>query len=120
MPHAMTMKWQGGEHPFLLRIGELRVLDDRLTDGAMAAFARLRVLRPKFNDVYEVVRQGLIGGGMPDREASALVAMLEEQHGIGPMVPLAQSILFQAFYRREETEEPGEMSRPEKAQNPVG
>jgi hypothetical protein len=120
MGHGITIKWQGGEHPFLLRIAELRTLDDRLTDGAMAAFARLRIMKPRFNDVYEVVRQGLIGGGMPDREASSLVEMIEEQHGLGPMVPLAQQILFQAFYRREDDEEAGEKTRPEKAQPPVG
>jgi len=119
MPHGVEMKWQGGEHPFLLRIGELRALDDRLQDGAMAAAMRLRYLRPKFNDVYEVVRQGLIGGGMAEKEASALVAMVEEQHGIGPLVTLAQAVLLQAFYRREEDDEPGETTRPETAQTPV-
>jgi hypothetical protein len=119
MPHGIEMKWQGGEHPFLLRIGELRSLDDRLQDGAMAAFMRLRNLCPRFNDVYEVVRQGLIGGGMPEKEASSLVAMIEEQSGIGPMVPLAQAILLQAFYRREESEDSGEMTRPMEAQPTV-
>ena len=120
MPHAIEMKWQGGEHPFLLRIGELRALDDRLQDGAMAAFHRLRLIKPKFNDVYEVVRQGLIGGGMEDKAASALVAMIEEQHGIGSMIPLAQAVLFQAFYRREEDEDAGETTRLEKAPPPAG
>ena len=115
MGHGLHILWQGGELPFLLRIGELRTLDDRLADGAMAAFNRLRLVKPRFNDVYEVVRQGLIGGGMVEREASALVAMIEEQHGIGPMVPLAQQILFQAFYRREDDEDAGEMTRPETA-----
>jgi hypothetical protein len=119
MAHAVQMKWQGGEHAFLLRIGELRALDDRLKDGAMAAFLRLRTLKPNLNDVYEVVRQALIGGGMAEREASSLVAMIEDQHGIGAMVPLAQAVLFQAFYRREESDEPGETTRPETAQTPV-
>lgn len=119
MPHGITMKWQGGEHPFLLRIGELRTLDDRLQDGAMAAAMRLRMLRPKFNDVYEVVRQGLIGGGMSEKEASILVQTIEEQHGIGPMVPLAQAVLLQAFYRREDDDDAGETTRPMEAQQPV-
>ncbi len=119
MPHGTQMKWQGGEHPFLLRIGELRALDDRLQEGAMAAAMRLRSLRPKFNDVYEVVRQGLIGGGMDAKDASTLVAMVEEQHGIGPMVPLAQAVLLQAFYRREEADDTGETTRPETAPAPV-
>lgn len=119
MAGAITLKWQGGEHPFLLRIGELRTLDDRLLDGAMAASGRLRLLKPRFNDVYEVVRQGLIGGGMPEREASILVETVEAQSGIGPMVPLAQAILLQAFYRREEDEDPGEKTRPETAHPPV-
>jgi hypothetical protein len=120
MGHGITIKWQGGEHPFLLRIGELRTLDDRLQDGAMAAFTRLRLVKPRFSDVYEVVRQGLIGGGMSDRDASSLVAMIEEQHGLGPMIPLAQQILFQAFYRREDDDDAGEKNRPERAQPPVG
>lgn len=119
MGGSITLKWQGGEHSFLLRIGELRALDDRLYEGAMAASGRLRLLKPRFNDVYEVVRQGLIGGGMPEREASILVETVESQSGIGPLVPLAQAILLQAFYRQEE-EDSGEKTRPEKtAQPPV-
>jgi hypothetical protein len=111
MARPLEMQWQGGEHPFLLRIGELRAIDDRVQDGAMAAFGRLRAMRPRFDDVYEVVRQGLIGGGMASRDAANLVAKIEEQHGLGPMIPLAQAILFQAFYRREEDEDAGEMNR---------
>lgn len=107
------MVWAGGEHPFLLRIGELRAVDDACQDGAYAAWERLIRKRPKFDDVYEVVRLGLIGGGMDQKEAEQLMRKAESQVGIGDMISLATLILFSAFHRREESETPGELQGAE-------
>lgn len=105
MAQPEVILWAGGEHPFLLRIGELRAIDDRCRDGAFAAWGRLIARQPRFDDVYEVVRLGLIGGGMPAEEARALVAKVEDQHGLGEMLPTATLVLFRAFHRREEVDD---------------
>lgn len=120
MAQPALIKWQGGEHAFLLRIGELRAIDDRVQDGAMAAWFRLRSARPRFDDVFEVLRQGLIGGGMESREASRLMEKIEDQHGLGPLIPTAAEILFRAFHRREEGDEAGETSRPTESPTAAG
>lgn len=120
MAQPAMIKWQGGEHAFLLRIGELRAIDDRVQDGAMAAMTRLRLIKYRFDDVYEVVRQGLIGGGMDLREAGRLVERIEAQHGIGTMAPLATEILFRAFHRREDDDEAGEPNRLTESPTPAG
>lgn len=105
MAQARLINWAGGEHEFLLRIGELRALDDRCEGGAMAAWLRLRTLTPRFDDVFETVRQGLIGAGMSKLDATRLVEKIEDQRGLGPMIPLATEILFRAFHRREEVDD---------------
>ena len=120
MAQPEVITWQGGEHAFLLRIGELRAIDDRVQDGAMAAMARLRLMRPRFDDVFEGVRQGLIGGGMEQREAGRLVTKVEEQHGIGPMIPLAATLLSLAFFRREVDDGAGEPNRPTESPTAAG
>jgi hypothetical protein len=104
LPNVLV--WAGGEHPFLLRIGELRAIDDACDGGAYAAWERLVSRRPRFDDVYEVVRLGLIGGGMDTKDAGKLVAKVEAQSGIGEMLSLATLILFRAFHRREDDAPP--------------
>lgn len=113
MAEPIEMIWAGGEHPFLLRIGELRAVDDRCSGGAFAAWGRLLARRPFVDDVYEVIRLGLIGGGMKAEDAKVLVAKAEDQVGIGDLMPIAAAVLFRAFHRREESEaEEGEQKAP--------
>lgn len=118
MASPETIIWAGGEHPFLLRIGELRSLDDRCEGGAFAAWSRLVARSPRFDDVYETIRLGLIGGGMADKDARQLVAKVEDQSGLGEMLPTATLVLFRAFHRREEGEDdPGERQAAETPQS---
>jgi hypothetical protein len=108
MAKPVTINWAGGEHEFLLRIGEIRALDDKCDGGAFAAWYRLRGLSPRFDDVYETVRLGLVGGGMASADAAKLVAKVEDQSGIGEMIPAATEILFRAFHRTEGEDAVGE------------
>lgn len=98
--------WPGGEHAFRLRIGELRALDDICIGGVFAAHARLSGLQPRLDDVLETVRLGLIGGGMAQDQARALVKRVEEEVGFGYLIPLAVKVLGAGFYRREAVEAP--------------
>lgn len=100
---AVELNWVGGEHPFHLRIGELRRLDDACKDGVYAAFGRMGAMQPRVDDVLETIRLGLIGGGMDKDEAAKLTRKAEEQYGVGDLIVTARTVLFMAFHRREET-----------------
>ena len=108
----IRLQWIGGEHDFALDIGQMRALQTACDAGPEQILRRMTAGHWRVNDLFDTIRLGLIGGGMAEKEASALVAMVEEQHGIGPLVPLAQAVLLQAFYRREVDDESGEMTRP--------
>ena len=66
---ARTIVWRGGEHPFLLRIGELRALENACDLGSRMILLQLMSSTFRVDHVLETVRLGLIGGGMPDKEA---------------------------------------------------
>ncbi len=108
MSDPLMINWAGGEHAFRLRLGEIRALDDKCEGGAYAAWYRLRALAPRTDDVIEVMRLGLIGGGMPPKDAAALVLKVEEQAGIGEMLIPAAEVLFRAFHRAEGEDVVGE------------
>lgn len=66
---AKTIAWRGGEHPFLLRIGELRALEAACDLGSRVILLALMGSTFRVDHVLETIRLGLIGGGMPDAEA---------------------------------------------------
>lgn len=73
MRQAKTIVWPGGEHDFMLNIGELRALEQRTNAGAFVTMTRLITSQWKIDDVVATIRLGLIGGGMLERDAKALV-----------------------------------------------
>lgn len=73
MRAAFTKVWPGGEHPFRLQIGELRAIEERSDAGVAVVLMRLMSSAWKIDDVLGPIRLGLIGGGMPDRDAQRLV-----------------------------------------------
>ena len=66
---AKTIAWRGGEHPFLLRIGELRALENACDLGSRMILVQLMSSTFRVDHVLETIRLGLIGGGMPDKDA---------------------------------------------------
>lgn len=78
----IKLNWPGGEHDFLLRIGELEALDDLTADGVMDLRYRLSLGQARGSLAYSPVRVreiiaclrlGLIGGGMERSEAERRV-----------------------------------------------
>jgi hypothetical protein len=61
------------EHPFRLGAGELIELDEALEIGPHALFDRLSDRTWRVQHVKEVIRVGLIGGGMAPQRAAAFV-----------------------------------------------
>lgn len=85
---SLTAQWADGTYHFALRIGELEKLYEKTGAGPEELIARLMVLpekqggiaasikhgilKPGPHDLREIVRLGLIGGGMAPAEALAL------------------------------------------------
>lgn len=69
MRGAEEIVWAGGEHAFRLGIGELRAIEQKCDAGCAVVLMRLLSTSWKIDDVVQPIRLGLIGGGMPEREA---------------------------------------------------
>jgi len=70
---SVRIVWPGGEHDFKFAIGELRALEQRLDCGCPVVMARLFKAEFKIDDIYEVLRIGLQGGGMSEKQAVAVI-----------------------------------------------
>lgn len=73
--HGQTkaIVWPGGEHEFLLDIGALRAIEDRCKAGVSVVYERLLGGEWYIDDIIQPLRLGLIGGGLTDRQAKALI-----------------------------------------------
>ena len=98
-----TLAWAGGEHAFALRLGELRALQDATNAGPEELLQRIRGGRWRVDDVIEVVRWGLIGGGLDRTEATRLVLRAAEHalaiggDGMLALKPIAMMVLTYAL-----------------------
>lgn len=70
---SFTAFFGTGEVTFRLDIGALRRLEDRRKAGIFAIHDRMVRAAAYVDDVVEILRQGLIGGGMTAVEADGLV-----------------------------------------------
>jgi hypothetical protein len=73
MRGAEQIVWAGGEHSFRLGIGELRAIEQRSDAGCAVVLMRLLSQQWKIDDVINPIRLGLIGGGLPERDAQTAV-----------------------------------------------
>lgn len=71
--NRVTLNWAMGEHDFALRLGELRALQDRIKSGPDQINERIADGAWLVDDLFEVLRLGLIGAGTPASEAKDLV-----------------------------------------------
>lgn len=94
---GLTVKWIGGEHDFALDIGALRALQDACNAGPQEIVGRLLAGTWRVDDPLQVMRLGLIGGGMAKVEASRLVETMADTHGLLRLVPTAQLVLSSAL-----------------------
>ena len=70
---AHDVVWPGGDHPFRLGLGELRAVQDKCDAGPELILQRIRMGIWKVDDLFEVLRFGLIGAGMDRATATKLV-----------------------------------------------
>lgn len=102
-----TLVWPAGEHSFRLGIGELRALEQRCDAGCAVVLMRLLASQFKIDDVVSTLRLGLIGAGMPEREAQKTVDAALEVASPYSLAVTAADILRLAIMWSEE-DQPGE------------
>lgn len=73
MRHSESVVWPAGEHSFRLGIGELRAIEQRSDAGSAVVMMRLLTGSWKIDDVVSTLRIGLVGGGMPEKDAQKTV-----------------------------------------------
>lgn len=79
MHNKVTINWVQGEHDFALNIGELRALQKNCDAGPETILTRLQMGSWFVDDIFEVLRLGLIGAGMDASDAGPLVRKAFDQ-----------------------------------------
>jgi len=114
---AVLLNWQGGEHEFALRLGELRKMQDACNAGPHEVFDRLRNQTYKIDDIIEPIRLGLIGAGsVESKDAGKLVIQMWEQVGAEYLRLTAMTVLARSLYGPEDDlpgEDQGVMPAPQ-------
>ena len=94
----LVMQWPGGEHPFALPLASLEVVQQRTDFGPEYLLHRINAAQWHTRDLFEVLRNGLIGGGMSEVDALKLVTRAFETHPLIAFKVPAQTILAAALY----------------------
>jgi len=93
-----------GTYSFRLGWGELQKLQEACDAGPFAIFNRLGDYSFKAQDVREILRLGLIGGGLEPTKALQLVRDYVEERPLMENVPLCQAVLGSALVGAPEEE----------------
>ena len=92
------LEWPGGHHAFRLRIGELRALQDATGCGPEEIFNRIRMGNWKTDDLVQVIRWGLVGGGeMNAADAATFVTPLFDLHPLSIFKITATAIMMNSI-----------------------
>lgn len=103
----LVLNWPGGEHSFRLGIAELEAVQQNTDCGPEHLLNRINAGQWYLSDLMQVLRLGLIGGGMPHVQALKVIRNAFEQNpGIEFKVP-AQAVLAHCLYGPPE-DQPGE------------
>ena len=98
MSEALVIQWPGGMHAFRLGIAELATIQQKTDCGPEWILHRISAGQWTAVDLIEVLRNGLIGGGMDHVAALKLVRDAFDFHPlIGFKVP-AQTVLSACLY----------------------
>lgn len=98
MGNKVKLIWPGGEHTFALNLKELRALQNACDAGPEVIVLRIARADWRVDDLIEVIRLGLIGGGgMKRAEAGPFVTKVFELHPLISFKMTAQAILTAAL-----------------------
>jgi hypothetical protein len=113
MTQPLELTWPGGAHPFRLRIGELRALQEATGAGPEELFNGLRTGRWRVDHLVQVLRWGLVGGGSKTAsEAATLVTPLIDLHPLVEFKLAALAVLGHALLGADPEDAVGEPAGP--------
>lgn len=124
---TVTIVWAGGEDTFCLaKLGHQLDLEEKCGAGIFEVASRLYstvfVLQQgmlggaaRVNDVREVIRLGLLGGGMSAEKAMAAVKRHVDEAPLGETVPIAYRVLAAALAGVPGEDAPGKKTEAEGA-----
>ena len=75
---SITLDWADGPAHFRLAWGELAKLQEAVDAGPFVILERLNLGTCRLEDIAEVIRWGLVGGGKNPAEAAKLVKLYVE------------------------------------------
>lgn len=90
---SIELDWADGKYTFRLAWGELSKVQEACDSGPYVVLQRLYDNSWRMNDIREVIRWGLIGGGMEPVKALKLVRDYVEERPPLESVLYAQAIL---------------------------
>jgi hypothetical protein len=109
---AIELDWADGTHTFRLGLAELEELEDKRDQSIFTLATRLSpgVRSARSKDIIEVLRIGLIGGGLKPVEALALVRRYVDERSLDENRDVAYAVTLAAISRvyGEEIKPPGE------------
>ena len=109
---SIELKWADGEYTFRLGWAEIEALQEKLDCGPQVIIQRLLNGGWKVGDIAEVIRLGLMGGGLSASDAGAKVDYYVKQRPFAENVPYAIAILQAALFGPPD-EEAGDEGKPE-------
>jgi len=93
----IDLDWADGTYSFRLPWAQLAALQEACDAGPYVVLQRLTSGTWRVEDISNVIRLGLIGGGMPVGEALKKVRFYVEDRPPLENVPIAQSVLMVAL-----------------------
>lgn len=97
----LVTEWGDGSHTFALRFAQLEELEDKSKGYLVDLKNRWGEDRLKVSEVRDVIRIGLIGGGMPAADAMKLVVKHYDDVPFSENMLLVGRILFVSLYGRD-------------------
>lgn len=88
-----VIRWAGGEHAFRLGLAELEAIQQATDCGPEFLLHKINVGQWLASELMEILRNGLIGGGMDDVAAKDLVHRLFNQQPLINFKVPAQTVL---------------------------
>lgn len=104
MAHGVTLNWPGGENEFSLNLGALRAIQRSCNAGPQEILQRLQLGTWRVDDVIDVLRLGLEGGGVAKDEARSMVESVLDRSGLLVLVPIAALVMASALVGEEHDE----------------
>lgn len=97
MTQQITIPWADGEYSFKLAVGQLRELQEKLKIGVGGLLKRVLAGDYYVDDVREIMRLGLIGGGTAPLDALRLIENYVDARPLAENLQFASIVLYAAI-----------------------